>query len=315
MKFPEIKLWHILVLALVARLSIYLLLNVWLFDWQFEHPDSYYYNYIANELRESWIVGDLKIVSYPTYSNLIAALYLINPTRVFPEFFNIIISVATVACIYYTVRNLTDNPNAPKVAALLFAVDPYVSYLSTQLLRDAIILFSFSIIMLALTSNRMKTIMVGIMILGVLRPIQAIALTPFLFMFIRSRKTVMFAMVPLSFIIFYYFILGVFIYPTATLFATPSEPETIVGFNEDRMDRPHTEFFEPRTDHIPYYLGYKQPLVYLNPRLIYKATRDFFLYPNPFKSNNGFWFRRCCKECCCWIYKHSEYEVIKNYEA
>ncbi len=132
----------------------------------FEHPDSGYYMAEASGIYQSWSDGILQILSYPEYSNIVALLLLIDKSRVPVELFNIGLSLGIIVAGYYTVKNWGGSP---KYAAALLMLDPYMAYLSTQILRETLILFGVSLTMLAASSNRFQLVLVGILIVGFMR--------------------------------------------------------------------------------------------------------------------------------------------------
>ena len=147
-------------LAMTVRLVAYAIFNVYLFGWEFQHPDSVLYNY-QGEYYDNTIWARLR------YSTLIGNLYDVYESRVLPEMLNVLLGAVTVVIGYHTV---------PKRAAvwvgLFLALDPYLVYLSTQLLKETFVIFSVALIFWALPGRRPIMIplaFVALMLLGLLR--------------------------------------------------------------------------------------------------------------------------------------------------
>ncbi|KKK53899.1 hypothetical protein LCGC14_3090140, partial [marine sediment metagenome] len=139
------KLWHILVIALLVRASLYIGLNIFFFGGELEHPDSQLYHEWALVVQQLWIEGHLELIPYPEYSNVVALLYhIFGPNRYGPEGLNILLSLLNVVLGYKIIERYGGSK---KVAAVLLAVDPYMAYLSTQYLRDTILLTGTLVLM------------------------------------------------------------------------------------------------------------------------------------------------------------------------
>lgn len=127
--------------ALVLRLGFYGLFNFWFLDGRFFHLDSVLYHTVSIELANSWKAGTPEWVVYPSYSNFIAPFYAIfGPWRLIPEGLNLIVGSLLAVLAYYLGREAF-GPKVGYTAAVLVAVDPFLIYQSTQLLRDILLTF------------------------------------------------------------------------------------------------------------------------------------------------------------------------------
>ncbi len=147
-------------LALGVRLAAYLIFNVYFFGWQFQHPDSLLYNH-QGEYYDNTVWGRIR------YSTLIGNLYNIYESRILPEMLNVFLGAITAVIGYHTVPR-----RAAIWVGLFLAFDPYLVYLSTQLLKETFVIFSVAVIFWALPGRRNVMIPVGflaLMLLGLLR--------------------------------------------------------------------------------------------------------------------------------------------------
>ena len=161
------KLWHILVLAALIRAALYIGLNVFFFGGDIEHPDSQVYHEGALLVQSLWDQGHLEVIRYPEYSNLVAVLYnFFGVNRYGPEILNMVMSLLNVALGYKIIENYRGSK---KLVAILLAVDPYMAYLSTQFLRDTLILSGTLTLMYGVSRKDLMLPFIGIMITGLLR--------------------------------------------------------------------------------------------------------------------------------------------------
>ncbi len=181
------KLWHILVLAIVVRTALYLGLNVFFFGGELEHPDSQVYHEGALIVQQLWTEGHQELLPYPEYSNVVALLYhIFGPNRYGPEGLNILLSLLNVVLGYKIIERYGGSK---RVAAFLLAIDPYMAYLSTQYLRDTLLLTGTLVMMYGIARRELTLPFIGLILTGWLRFKLGIALAiPLLGYSITSKR-------------------------------------------------------------------------------------------------------------------------------
>lgn len=138
--------------AVLLRLALYVAANGLLYHGAAGHPDSVYYDMDARNLiaRDGWLTGP-----YPDYVSLVALLYrVLGTSPVWPQALNMIASAGTVCFGYATVLYITKRPSAAALAGILLAINPYEAYLSTQILRDSLIIFSVALFVYLVVTRR-----------------------------------------------------------------------------------------------------------------------------------------------------------------
>ena len=162
-------LLSIFLLALGLRLSAWVLFNLILFQGQFEHPDSLYYHEEGIGQAARWAAGELSLIVYPTYSNIPALFYwLFGPNPVLPELTNVFLSSLIPIVGFYTIRNFSTLCRPAFLGALLLASDPYSIYLSTQLLKEALVLLLLAAVLWGATHPKLSGVFWGSLALGLL---------------------------------------------------------------------------------------------------------------------------------------------------
>lgn len=270
------KLQYILCLAILIRVLSYFLVNVVFYGYDtFGHPDSYLYHYITLELRELWNSNDFSISRYPEYTNLTAILYYLpGPERLWPELLNILASVATVYIGYLTVYSVTANRTAANIIALILAVDPYMVYLSTQYLRDAIILFGLALLVYGYSRSTIKSSLAGVLIVSLLRPLQALVLVPTL-IFSNKRAVALTLLTPILIIT----VLHNISWGVDLTTQVPIPPNAV------HDGGPHIKFFSSVTvDPVNYRKPKSHLSTLVNPLSYTKALGNFLFFPNPLEA-------------------------------
>jgi len=289
--------WGIIVLAAVVRGAAYVLFNVFLFDDQFFHPDSYVYHYISLALREDWAAGELTLTYYPAYTNLTAVLYFLpGPDTFWPELLNMVASTATVAIGMMTVQRIAGSRAAVTITGLVLALDPYMVYLSTQYLRDSLILFATAFFIYGLVGMKTRVLLFVGILLGALRYLQLLVLSP-LILIVRARgqwrARCLIIVVPL--------VLIMFVMPRvapANLFnAVPIPPNATAGHE------PHVEFFARHLGVKYKVVPYNDPSEWgrlIDPVFAFKGLGAFLFFPWPLDADTlieagfgaymGYWY-------------------------
>lgn len=273
----SIKIWHLLLAALTIRIGAYFAFNVWIFDNEFQHPDSYLYHYISTDLNKLWSNGEFAFSRYPEYTNITALLYFLPiPERLGPEILNILASTFTVLIGYKTVERI-GSLTAAKITGVVLTIDPYMIYLSTQYLRDSLILLSLSLVVYSLTIKKDKTLIVSTAALVFLRSIQAIAVSPLFFLVGFKRRSIVLS---LGVIAVYIFVFSSVTYGTDLTTSVPIPP------NANTTGDPHIEFFDtPGIENIPYNDPWKRGFQIFNPLLYAEAFRVLIMFPYPWSAN------------------------------
>ncbi|KKL70624.1 hypothetical protein LCGC14_2103040, partial [marine sediment metagenome] len=236
------------------------------------------YHYVSQDLKELWDEGDLQFSRYPEYVNITTLLYYLpGPNRIWPEILNILASVLTVVIGYKTVLRLTDNETPAKIAGMILTVDPYMLYLSTQYLRDSLILLSTSLIVYSLTLKRGDTLVISTIMLTLLRSTQALAMSPIFFLIGPKRIII----IPLAIIALYTYANNELPYGVDLTSQVPLSP------NANTAGQSHIEFFDnPNITNIPYTRPWDEKWLVFNPLLYMKAIQTFLVFPYPWDADN-----------------------------
>ncbi len=223
----------LLATALAVRFGAWAFFNLIWFE-GFQHPDSYLYHYVSVILREHWAAGEFIITNYPAYANLTALLYYLpGPDRIWPEFLNIGVSTATIYVGMVTLRLLGGSRAAVNMTGVILAFDPYLIYLSTQFLRDTLIVFGTAVFVLGIVAANARYSVAGGLIIAVLRPLQLYGLSPLVAL---SPAKAIWLIIPIMFMFLWPYIGPDFID------SIPTPPNAVVG------NQPHIEFFGPHID-------------------------------------------------------------------
>lgn len=272
-----IKIWHLLLAALAIRVGAYFFFNIWIFNNEFQHPDSYLYHYISTDLKELWSNGEFVFSRYPEYTNITALLYFLPiPERLGPEILNILASTFTALIGYKTVERI-GNLTAAKITGVVLAIDPYMVYLSTQYLRDSLILLSLSLIVYSLTIEKNKTLIISTVALTLLRSIQAIALAPLILLINPKIKSAAISLAVIS----VYIILS-----TSVSYGIDLTTSVPIPPNANTTGDTHIEFFDnPGIQNIPYNEPWKRGFQIFNPLLYAEAFQIFITFPYPWSAD------------------------------
>ena len=175
-------LLSLFLLALGLRLSVYIVVNYLVFGGELEHPDSYYYFEKGQTYGILWRTGDLSGLFSFKYQDFLGILFVWLPhSRLVPELVNILASSLTVVLGYLIILRAGADwqgnlgrrrAQAAFFVALLLAIDPYLVYLSTQILKESLYLFGLALLMYGLVSSSRKFAFIGLLGLlsiGVLR--------------------------------------------------------------------------------------------------------------------------------------------------
>ncbi len=160
----------LVLLAILIRIIVMLILNVYLFDnglylidSQSYHRDGIAY---ASALRTDSILAlwPPHGQGYPFFVGIAYAVF--GKFASIPEVLNISLSALTIILIFYITSQLS-NKNAAQIAALLTAVYPSFIFASTQLLKDTLIIFlTTALIYIILNKDRLR--IYSIPLIGVL---------------------------------------------------------------------------------------------------------------------------------------------------
>lgn len=275
MRRPNTQTYFLLGLiatALAVRFGAWAVFNLIWFGEGFQHPDSYLYHYVSLILREHWAVGDLVITNYPAYANLTALLYYLpGPDRIWPEFFNIGVSTATIYVGMVTLRLLGGSRAAVNITGVVLAFDPYLIYLSTQFLRDTLIVFGTALFLLGAVAANARYSVAGGLIVGVLRPLQLYALSPLVAL---SPAKAIWLIIPIMFVFIWPYIGPDF------LQEIPTPPNAVPG------NQTHVEFFSPHIDGPAIHHSTLSEWRYLlNPVFLIQATAAFLIFPYPWQAD------------------------------
>lgn len=282
----------ILALALAVRLSAHFILNQWLFQGEFFHPDSYLYEYVALGLKERWDQGQPVFAPYPFYSTLIAPFYYLpGQGRLWAEGLNIMASLVTVWSGYKVVEHISPGAPSKIIAGLIMALSPFDVYLSTQMIRDSLLMTLTAVSVYAGVKARHHLTVGALTLLGLLRLLQAapVALLPWLIY--RKRRWLLLPLYVLIISFLFAYLPGAIDLHTGS----PLPP------NANTQGLPHVEFFGPTGSANIYY---RQPWnsweAILNPLTYLKGGWDFLAYPYPwtagysleyaFAGHMAFWY-------------------------
>jgi lipopolysaccharide/colanic/teichoic acid biosynthesis glycosyltransferase len=250
-----------LFLSLLGYITIYAVFNVFIYHGKLEHPDSYLYHNIALKLLK-----DSRITVYPQYSNILLILYKIFGTNIlWPRLLNLIAHLLTTVFAYLTVLRLTKCKRASFWAALFTGLNPYTLYLSTQVLRDPLIILGIAIT-IYFAIKKSSLIFIGLIVSSYLRPqlnyvlagLSAIIILP------TKKPWPIYCIILTSFLI-------ILVPPFISNTNIDTEKQKAIAYNESgsqgNIYGSHIKFFEPR-NHLD--------------------IVDLLLYPQIWKANTKF---------------------------
>lgn len=128
----------VFVLTLLLRLVLYFGVQAFTPFGSFYAPDTLYYHETAQQVTDLWPRD---------YTSIVALLYTVFGVNwQLPVALNVVASAGTVALAFATARRI-GGTRGGWVAAGIVAVSPYEAFLSTQLLRDPLILFATALVL------------------------------------------------------------------------------------------------------------------------------------------------------------------------
>jgi lipopolysaccharide/colanic/teichoic acid biosynthesis glycosyltransferase len=258
----------------------YYIINIYILNYQFEHPDSIYYQETTAKTLEYWTTNAWSFIRYPEYTNILTLVYYITlPHRFIGEGLNLLALLIIAYFSYSSVLKVSNNKIAAYIAAILFVLSPYVFYLSTQLLRDTLVFLGIALITNGILLKNNFKVIGGFLIITYLRSIFGFTLLPFLLIYLLKERK--------------YYILIITILIGVTIFSLeklPLEAHDIPIPKTKELSRSvvitHTEFFEQR-DVKRFKINQETTVgqIARQFKYIYKLP-DFLFFPNPLNADN-----------------------------
>lgn len=287
-------------IAFGLRLAGTILFNVYIYEGQYEHPDSSHWDNNAIRKISKLGQGNIQDLSSPNYPLIIGIIYAIfGQHNLIPSFFNISLSSWTIVLLYTLAARIFSQKVA-RITAILATVHPGLIYWPIQHLKEAYILFLLALTFFTFIPKEKKyefsnlvwaSIITGLIYFSRFK-IALIASATLLFgsLILQSRKklsSIAFA----SIIFFWIFVLAFSSYQSILeekISILPKDllTDTLATLNKattrSSTVESHRRFFDENL--APLKIDTIKDVAASFPKGMFR----FFTYPFPWKAKNGF---------------------------